>query len=504
MLNDPVVNDPQNPLVSIFIFKYNGKYLKQCLDTILDQNIISNIEILYVDDVSTDGAWEIVLKYLQDYPNLITVLRNKISNGAIDNYLHLMKGKYYITLTQEDAFLPEYFSKCIVAMESDPLLGFDKVKKRRTSIVLQPPFNVKPVLQNNLRQIHGKPLVSITIHNFNYGRFLRQCLDSVFAQTYENIEVCFSDNGSTDNSWEIALEFYDRNPGKMFIVRNRKNFGADANVLNNLMNFSGKYFMLLCSDDVLAPDFVAKCVETLEAHPTAGYAMVHRAIIDEYSNVTEEPPFYNTSCLIPGPEQAAVYMLAAVNPCISQVLYRTNCTYGKSSPGSLSARWYGTRILDFNLCCEYDMIYLKEPLLLHRLHANNDSSMASENLIEVIAPYILQHQLSETASIYNLEKAAGRLSQAIDKLGSLCLRYSVRSLCTKNETAAKRYFYLSLALSPQVVENPVHSVLENYWRGDADDRRRILDALAKEDNLATRSVSYDPPPGSIPLEAVWS
>jgi hypothetical protein len=266
------------------------------------------------------------------------------------------------------------------------------------------------------------------------------------------------------------------------------------------MNVSGKYMVYLCSDDVLAPGYIGKCVDALEAYPGAGYVMVHRAIIDEQGTRADEPPFYNQSCLISGPEQAAVYMLAAVNPCISQVMYRVNSIYGKSNPGSLAARWYGTRILDFNLCCEFDMIYLREPLLLHRLHFQNDSFLASENMIEVIAPYILQHQLAETASIFNLDKAANRLPQAIEKLSNLCLRYCVKSLCSGNETIAQRYFHLSIAILPQIRTNPIFEELETFWRSDEDERARIFCKLSNEDNLASRSVSYDPPPGSISLE----
>ena len=47
-----------------------------------------------------------------------------------------------------------------------------------------------------------KSLVSILIPNYNYDRYLRECLDSVLAQTYDNFEVIISDNRSTDNSYD--------------------------------------------------------------------------------------------------------------------------------------------------------------------------------------------------------------------------------------------------------------------------------------------------------------
>lgn len=346
----------------------------------------------------------------------------------------------------------------------------------------------------------GKPLVSVCIFNYNYGRYLRQCFGSVFAQTYDNIEICFSDNASTDDSWDIANEYARKYPGMMTIFCNRKNFGADANAANCLKNIRGKYYIMLCSDDALMPEYVEQCVLALEAHPGAGFAMVHRTVIDEHGNISEEPPFYNQSCVIPGPEQAAVYMMAAVNPSISQVMYKKVMTHKKGVKGSLAARWYGTRIFDFDICCEHAMVYIKEPFLMHRLHSHNDFFHAAGNLMEVIGPYVLQHQFAEMASVYNLTKVVDRLPQSLDKLSKLCLHYCVRALCNNDEKCAIRYFHLSVAISPNITSDITFKRLQEYWSSDALEKSILLTSLKSTDNLTTRSVSYEPPPGSVPIK----
>lgn len=345
-----------------------------------------------------------------------------------------------------------------------------------------------------------KPLVTVTIHNYNYGRYLRQCLDSVFSQTYDNIEICFSDNASKDDSWDIAVDYARKYPGRMTLTCNRKNFGSDANFANCLLNVRGKYFVELCSDDALMPEFVKQCVHALETHPNAGFAMVHRTIIDENGRRTEEPPFYNQTCIIPGPEQAAVYMMASVNPSISQIMYNRKMTHGKGVVGGIAARWYGTRIMDFNICCESDMAYIKEALLLHRLHSGNESARVAENLMEIIGPYVLQHQFAEIASPYNLTKVIERLPQSLDKLGHLCLRYCARSLCVNDERRARRYFHLAVAIMPEITGDPIFKKLDEYWKSDGSEKFRIVETLRSSGNLLNRGVSYDPPPGSIPIE----
>lgn len=342
------------------------------------------------------------------------------------------------------------------------------------------------------------PLVSVAIFNYNYGRYLKQCFDSVYSQTYGNIEICFSDNASADDSWDIALEYARKYPGTMTITRNRNNFGSDANFANCRLNVRGKYMIELCSDDALMPEYVEKCVNALEVRHDAGFAMVHRTIIDEHGNQRDEPPFYDQSCIIPGPEQAAVYMMAAVNPSISQIMYN-KLAYGQTVSGGLASRWYGTRLHDFCMCCQYALVYIKEPLLLHRVHAQSDASCAAENLLEIIGPYVLQHQYAEIANQYNFTKVTERLPLALEKLSKLCLRYCVRSLLTRDERNALRYFHLSLAIMPDITGDMTFSKLQEYWTSDNMVKAEIVEALRSSDNLATRCVSYPPPPGSIPI-----
>ena len=346
----------------------------------------------------------------------------------------------------------------------------------------------------------GIPIVSVLIFNYNYGHFLRECFESVITQTYKNIEINFSDNASTDDSWEIALEYARKYPGKITLTQNRINFGVDANFKNCISNVRGKYFIELCSDDALASDYIEKCVSMLEKYPNAGFAMVHRTIINEHGNKIEEPPFYNQSCLIPGAEQAAVYMMAAVNPSVSQIMYRTGVFYNKSMMGTIAARWYCTRSLDFNICLEHDIIYIKAPLLLQRLHLQNDSFKAAANLLEVLGPYALQYLFTEIAKIHNRAIISERLPKSLEKLSKLCLRYCVRALICEDERNALRYYHLSVAIIPDIVKDKVFIELKKYWKSDSSTKNKIRETFKSAENLATRSVSYDPPQGALLLK----
>lgn len=345
------------------------------------------------------------------------------------------------------------------------------------------------------------PLVSILIYNYNYGRFLRECLDSALQQTYPNIEILFSDNASTDDSWQIALEYSAQHPGKIFLARNHKNFGPTANLRNCLMNVRGKYFILLCSDDKLDKACIAEAVKVMEAHPDAGFTMVHRYIMDEGSHITEEKPFYSHSCKITPPKQSAVYMMAAVNPSLSQIFYRTEahtvaCEFQHG--GSHANRFLGQRSVDFVLSCLYPIIYLHQPLIYHRMHGMSDTTFARNNLVQILGPYLLNMEFCQFARTLGFDEVETRWETSVDKIAMLSLRYAADAFCQGEEQIAKRYFYLAGALNPRIESEPTFKDFEAYWDQQLNQETLTERLLRKQLNL-NREVSYAPPEGYTPI-----
>lgn len=491
--------EPNDFLLTILIEKYAPSALELLLDKLFTQQVIPRFEII-LNDNSTDAAnWNIGNRYALRYPGRITLTRNTAELDPAYNLIHqlqMARGKYYLRLSHTLEFDPARILDAIARMEADPLIVHSFIGRVSERSV---PRNRQILTHSFERQ--EKPLVSICIYNYNYGRFLAQCLDSVATQTYENIEICFSDNASTDDSWQIAQDFAQRYPRRMSLVRNRENFGAGANLTNCRRNAQGKYLLLLCSDDAITPNYVERCVGLLEKHPAAAFAIVHRDILDEAGNVSSEPPFYDQTCLIKGEEQAAVYMMAAVTPSISQVFYNHEKMMAYSLPHNFSVRWFGQRLMDFFLCLESPVVYIKEPLLLNRVHGGSDGMAIDANLVQGVGQYILALQFAEIANHHGVPKPGMRLNAAIEKVGRLCLRYCTNFLRQNNEPAALRYFHLAQAIFPGVVTEESFALLNAYWNttpAEADARSRILADLSARAELGTRNVSYAPPPGSIP------
>jgi GT2 family glycosyltransferase len=104
-----------------------------------------------------------------------------------------------------------------------------------------------------------KPKVSIIILNYNgrskLGPLLDWCINSAINQTYENIEVLFVDNGSTDDSYKYVEAKYG---DKVKVIRFNRNYGFTLgnNLATKFASRDSKYLLFLNPDAVLDPDYV--------------------------------------------------------------------------------------------------------------------------------------------------------------------------------------------------------------------------------------------------------
>src|SRR5438874_1836189 len=131
--------------------------------------------------------------------------------------------------------------------------------------------------------MNQKPLVSVITIFLNGERFIREAIESVFAQTYDNWEFFLVDDGSTDASTEIALQYAAQYPGKVRYLEHaeHQNCGMSATRNLGLRHARGTYVAFLDADDVWLSDKLARQVAIVEAQPQA--AMVYGATEYWYS-----------------------------------------------------------------------------------------------------------------------------------------------------------------------------------------------------------------------------
>jgi glycosyltransferase involved in cell wall biosynthesis len=118
-------------------------------------------------------------------------------------------------------------------------------------------------------QMSDAPRVSCIMIFLNAEPFIREAIQSVFAQTYHDWELLLVDDGSTDGSTAIARYFAQRHPAKVryFEHPGHQNLGMSASRNLGLANARGRYLGFLDADDVWLPNKLRRQVAVLEAHP---------------------------------------------------------------------------------------------------------------------------------------------------------------------------------------------------------------------------------------------
>ena len=109
--------------------------------------------------------------------------------------------------------------------------------------------------------LNKEPLVSIIMNCFNGDKYLKEAIDSIYAQSFDNWEIIFWDNGSTDNSASIAKSYDERL--KYFFVENTAPLGKARNLA--LKEAKGDYVAFLDCDDVYLPDKISIQLTEMQA-----------------------------------------------------------------------------------------------------------------------------------------------------------------------------------------------------------------------------------------------
>ena len=108
----------------------------------------------------------------------------------------------------------------------------------------------------------SKTTVSIIVPAYNVASTVVKCLDSVYAQTYGDLEVIVVNDGSTDNTLQV-LRDYRRDHGPLVLI-NQRNQGLSAARNTGLDAATGEYVYFLDSDDYLGPEEIEFLVDAMD------------------------------------------------------------------------------------------------------------------------------------------------------------------------------------------------------------------------------------------------
>lgn len=222
---------------------------------------------------------------------------------------------------------------------------------------------MKTIVKND----DAEPRVSIGLPVYNGQDFLVEAIESVLNQTFNNLELIISDNGSTDDTEAICRGYAEQDP-RVRYYRSEQNHGASWNYNRTVEVARGEYFRWLAHDDLFAPALVEKSVRELDRNSHIISCITWFLDIDEQGNPIEvksstvqfDAPrpnlrYKSMSSLRPSYNCEEVFGMVRL-----AVLRQTN----------LIANYVDSdRSLIAELGLHGPFAEVKEPLFLHRVHA---------------------------------------------------------------------------------------------------------------------------------------
>jgi glycosyltransferase involved in cell wall biosynthesis len=213
------------------------------------------------------------------------------------------------------------------------------------------------------------PKVDIIIPAYNAARYLAAALASVEAQTFADWRIMLIDDGSTDNTAEVAAPFMER-LGQRFKYIKQENQGLPAARNAAIRNSSSEYMALLDSDDIWLPDRLAESLSYLESHPWVGISHSSVAFVDETGKILQTfdtPQKHGEGMVAP-----YIYMRKLQLPCPT-VTFRRSCIE-KVGLFDETMRATEDRDLWFRIALHFEVGFIPKVLAHYRVSAASMSS----------------------------------------------------------------------------------------------------------------------------------
>lgn len=225
------------------------------------------------------------------------------------------------------------------------------------------------------------PKVSVIITNYNHERYLKQRIDTVLAQTYDDYNICIYDDCSTDNSREI-IEAYRGNPKIECIVYNETNSGNLYRQWEKaIAGATGEWIWIAQSDDYCEPELLASLMALTEQKKNIGIAFCGSHWVDDNGKEGEDLSLYHESFFRTGPEEIRkkLAMQCSVQNSSSAIL-RTVLAK-EAIKGISKYKACGDWIFYERILYSADIIYTAKKLNYFRwYHANVSNSAKAEGV----------------------------------------------------------------------------------------------------------------------------
>jgi len=217
--------------------------------------------------------------------------------------------------------------------------------------------------------------ISIITASYNYADFITEAINSVISQTYSNWELIIIDDGSKDNSVEVAEGFCKKDERiKFFRHPGGVNKGLKETILFGLQKCEGEYIAFLESDDAWTEKHLAEKAKIIEKYPRAKVIFNDVKLFGDDKVIASYDKYFRLNKNILSSKQYPTNLFSAFSfqnliPTFSCAMIESKTLKGADFNTSVEA--YLDHWIWAHLAYENEFYYLNKKLTLWRMHKNS-------------------------------------------------------------------------------------------------------------------------------------
>jgi glycosyltransferase involved in cell wall biosynthesis len=213
--------------------------------------------------------------------------------------------------------------------------------------------------------------VSVIIPNYNNELFIEKCINSILSNTWDNVEVIFVDDASTDNSLDVVKLKFSENP-KVRIYQNHTNMGTYYSINRGIILATGHYILNVGSDDFIEPDMIDVCMNSGN-WKNWGHGVNFQRVYVKPNNINN----------ITHINRSNSYVFLFRRELFNRLGYFQNSRFGADSEYLKRAKFYG-----------YDLEFIDLPKIYY-----NAYTIVGKNLTQTITPAIRREYIDKCTNI---------------------------------------------------------------------------------------------------------
>lgn len=217
------------------------------------------------------------------------------------------------------------------------------------------------------------PKVSIIILSYNQEEYIKEAISSALNQTYTNLEIIISDNGSTDSTKQIIKIFLDDD--RVIFLDHKENQSISLRQNQAAQKASGEYISLLYADDYYLPTKIEQQVKIFSSLSNE-WGVVHGPGIELDNKSGSKQPISSTkahgSCLVQLLKEYSDGFINPIAPLVRTKTYLEFPLYEDIFSEGESLYW--------RIALKYKFFYFEAPLVVMRYHDQNMGKAIKKNM----------------------------------------------------------------------------------------------------------------------------